>query len=104
MLPLRIRVDPGTMAMKGYSAFPKAPPLLELNPQIVISWTPVVRGVLTPLQRSSWCVLQPQSTRQYPKEENKPYFKELVQLWLCDYFPESPNLFNILCTGSLFLR
>ena len=29
MLPLRARVDMGVMAMKGYSAFPKAPALLE---------------------------------------------------------------------------
>ena len=35
MLPLRARVDLGTMAMKGYSAFPKAPALLEPHHQIV---------------------------------------------------------------------
>ena len=29
VLPLRVRVDLGAMAMKGYSAFPKAPALLE---------------------------------------------------------------------------
>ena len=29
MLPLRARVDLGAMAMKGYSAFPKAPALLQ---------------------------------------------------------------------------
>ena len=32
---LRARVDLGTMAMKGYSAFPKAPTLLELHNRIV---------------------------------------------------------------------
>ena len=32
MLPLRDRVDLGAMAMKGYSAFPKAPALLETSP------------------------------------------------------------------------
>ena len=31
MLPLRARVDLGPMAMKEYSAFPKAPALLELT-------------------------------------------------------------------------
>ena len=31
MLPHRARVDLGAMAMKGYSAFPKAPALLELD-------------------------------------------------------------------------
>ena len=35
MLPLPARVDLGVMAMKGYSAFPKAPALLELHHQIV---------------------------------------------------------------------
>ena len=36
MLPLRARVDLGTMAMKGISAFPKAPATLELYHQIVL--------------------------------------------------------------------
>ena len=31
MLPLRARVDLGAMAMNGYSAFPKAPTLLEVK-------------------------------------------------------------------------
>ena len=35
VLPLRARVDLGAMAMKGYSAFPKAPALLESHHQIV---------------------------------------------------------------------
>ena len=35
MLPLRDRVDLGAIAMKGWSAFPKAPALLELHHQIV---------------------------------------------------------------------
>ena len=35
MLPLRARVDLGAMAMKGYSAFPKAPALLKPHHQIV---------------------------------------------------------------------
>ena len=35
MLPLRARVDLGAMAMKGYSAFPKVPALLEPHQQIV---------------------------------------------------------------------
>ena len=34
MLPLRTRVDLGSMAMKEYSAFPKAPALLETHHQI----------------------------------------------------------------------
>ena len=35
VLPLRARVDLGAMAMKGYSAFPKAPASLEPHHQIV---------------------------------------------------------------------
>ena len=35
MLPQRARVDLGVMAIKGYSAFPKAPALLESHHQIV---------------------------------------------------------------------
>ena len=35
VLPLRARMDLGAMAMKGYSAFPKAPALLETLHQIV---------------------------------------------------------------------
>ena len=50
MLPLRARVDLGAMPMKGYSAFPEVPALLENDHQIfsVISRTPV-GGVLAPL-------------------------------------------------------
>ena len=35
VLPLRARVDLGAMAIKGYSAFPKAPTSLEPLHQIV---------------------------------------------------------------------
>ena len=35
MLPLRVRVDLGAIAMKGYSAFPNAPALLEPHHQII---------------------------------------------------------------------
>ena len=35
VLPFRARVDLGAMAMKGYSAFPKAPASLELHHQII---------------------------------------------------------------------
>ncbi len=35
VLPLRLRVDLGVMAMKGYSAFPKVPALLDIHHQIV---------------------------------------------------------------------
>ena len=35
VLPLRARVDQGAMTIKEYSAFPKAPVLLEPHHQIV---------------------------------------------------------------------
>ena len=35
VLPFRVRVDLGAMAMKGYSAFPQVPTLLEPHDQIV---------------------------------------------------------------------
>ena len=71
MLPLWDRVDLGAMAIKGYSAFPKAPASLESHHQIVsyhIQDTHWGRG-LTPLERSSQCILQPQPTGQMYKED-----------------------------------
>ena len=35
VLPLRARVELAVIAMKEYSALPKAPALLEIHPQIV---------------------------------------------------------------------
>ena len=58
MLPLRARVDDGAVAIKWYSAFPKAPALLEPQHKAVqfhkqnTSW-----DGLTPVQRSSRCIL-----------------------------------------------
>ena len=55
VLPIRARVDLGAMAMKGYSAFTKAPALLEPHHQIVQCHLQDIRwgGCLTPLQRRS---------------------------------------------------
>ena len=53
MLPLRARVHLGARAMKEYSAFPKAPALVELHHQIVLCHIQDTRrevGVL-PLRR-----------------------------------------------------
>ena len=61
MLPLRARVDLGAMAIKGYSAFPKTPALPEPHYQIVYYHSGhSLGGGLTPLQRRSRCILQPQ--------------------------------------------
>ena len=57
MLPLQARVDLRAMAINGYSAFPKAPALLEPHHQIVIS-----RTLEEVLLLSSLCILQPQPT------------------------------------------
>ena len=63
MLPLWARVDLGAMAIKGYSAFPKASELLEPHHQIyLVSYPGHSLEGLTPLQRSSQCILQPQPT------------------------------------------
>ena len=65
MLPLWARVDLGAMAMKGCSALPKAPALLEPHHQIDCLVSLVGRGaVLPPLQRFSQCIHQPQPTGQ----------------------------------------
>ena len=49
--------------MKGYSAFPKAPALLEPHHQIFQCHTQETRWEsLIPLQRCSRCILQPQPT------------------------------------------
>ena len=49
MLPLQARVDPGVMAMKEYSAFTKAPALLDPYHQAVYCHIQDTRwgGVLT---------------------------------------------------------
>ena len=67
MVPLQARVDMGAMAMKRYSAFPKTPELLESHHHIVCYiWDTCCKG-LTPLQRCSQCILQPQPTGQIDK-------------------------------------
>ena len=57
-----LQSEPGVMAIKEYSAFLKVPALLEPQHQIV--WYHIQEGSLTPLQRSSRCILQPQLTGQ----------------------------------------
>ena len=65
VLPPRARVELGAMAIKGYSTFPKLQHCWNLTIRLfsVISRTLDGR-VLTPLQRSSRCILQPQPTGQ----------------------------------------
>ena len=68
VLPLWTRVDPRTMAIKGYSASPKLQHYWRLTIRLfsVISRTPIGgRGGLTPLQKCSLLILQSHLTRQY---------------------------------------
>ena len=91
MLPFRARVDLGAMSMKGYSAFPKAPALLEPHNQIV--WchiqdnhgagynppaevqsvyptAPADRAIISLSQGSPGCCGNERVTLQYPKPLN----------------------------------
>ena len=65
VLPILARVGLRAMAMKGCSAFPKAPELLE--PRHLSVWSDI-QGTrwegFIPQQRSSQCILQPQPTGQ----------------------------------------
>ena len=54
----------GAMAVKGYSAFPKSPALLNLTLRLFSVISRHSLGGLTPLQRCSQCILQPQLTGQ----------------------------------------
>ena len=65
------------MAMKGYSAFPKAP-VITIRLFSVIYKTLMERGGLTPLQRSSWRILQTHPT-------------ECLELRSLNKIPPSPN-------------
>ena len=65
MLPFRARVDLGAMAMKGYSASSKSSSITKTSPSDCLvsylgNW--FWGGGLTPLQRSSRCILHPQPT------------------------------------------
>ena len=62
VLPFQAWVDLVAIAMKGYSAFPKAPVLLEPHHQIIKSYLGHLLWVGTSMQRWSWCILQPQTT------------------------------------------
>ena len=60
-LQFRAGVVQGWMAMKRFSAFPKAPALLESHCQIVLChYQDIHTRSLTPFQGCSWYILQPQ--------------------------------------------
>ena len=88
MLTLRVRVDLGVMAMKGYSAFVKAPALLKPHHQMqfrVISEHSLVR-VLSLKQRYSRCILQPQLVmKEYSKFLQTSRLKHYHKMVLVSY-------------------
>ena len=90
VLPLRARVDLGATAMKGYSAFPKAPALLGPSPSDCLVSYPghSLGGGLIPLQRSSRCILQPQPTG-HPKQRNA-------------FNNQEQSCYNIVVTSQLY--
>ena len=75
MLPLRVRVDQGAMTMKWVlrilqsSSITETPPIRLFS---VMSWILFERRGLTPRQRSSLCILQPQPTGHSLREEVLP--------------------------------
>ena len=76
MLPLQASVDLGAMAMKGYSAFPKAPALLEPHHQIVSCHIQDTRlGGVYPSTEVQSVILQPQLTGQYTELNVKVLFQ-----------------------------
>ena len=81
MLPLQARVDLGVMAMKGCSTFLKATESLEPHHQIAYCHILDTRwgGGLTPLQRCSRCILQPQPTGKYTELHLKTVLFQIIQ-------------------------
>ena len=65
--PFWDRVDLGAMAMKGYSRIPQSSSITGTSPSdyLVSYLEHSLAGVLTTLQRRSWCILQPQPTKQH---------------------------------------
>ena len=81
MLPLQARVDLGVMAMKGCSAFPKAPALLEPHHQI--DYQDTRWWGVTLLQRSIRCIQQPQPTEQFALCGACMFVWMCVQVYTC---------------------
>ena len=66
MLQLRARVVLGVIAIKGCSAFPKVPALMDTHHEIVLCHIQDTRWEgLIPLQSSSRCNQQPQPTGRF---------------------------------------
>ena len=90
VLPLRAKVDLGAMVMKGYSAFPKAPALLEPDHQIV------------------WCHMQDTRCwdgRSYPSVEMQSVYSTapVDRARWTDYFTINSILLLQRYFGSLFV-
>ena len=99
VLPFWAKVDLGAMAMKGCSAFTKAPASLEPQHQIIschIQDTHWWWG-LTPLQRCSRCILQPQPTGRWVSEW-------WSSKYLCNYTSyRTKNMVYLIIRNNIFL-
>ena len=87
MLPLQARVDLETMAMTGYSAFPKAPALLELYHQVFclqgICWWesyPSVEWVYSTAS-ADWAIRHSLQGGPYPLAENQLVYTTAPADW-----------------------
>ena len=85
------------MPMKEYSAFPKAPVLLEPCHQSVIFKTLVGGGVLSPLQKCSQCILQPQLVGLSITKIFMFYTIFNLKNIVCVYYTHRKILKNIVC-------
>ena len=91
MLLLQARVDLGVMAMKRYFTFPEAPALLEPHHQVrlfsvISSLLASGGGGLTPLQRRSQRILQPQLIGQYTELNVKTFLFQIIQFSISTQF------------------
>ena len=96
MLPLRVRVDLGAMAGKGYSAFPKPPALLKPHIKLfsVISRT-FVGGSLTPVQRYS--------TAKWAVYEYKYIFLFITLVYIYIYIYYVHKRLNVFVCTNVFI-
>ena len=74
MLPLRARVDLGAMIMMGVLHIPQSSSITGTSPSDCLGSYQDTRcggGGVSPLQRCSWFILQPQPTGQWLVQENQ---------------------------------
>ena len=87
MLSLQARMDQGVIAMKGYSAFPKVPVLLEPRYQIVWSH----------MQDTLWGGVS------FPSAEMQSVYSTAPDKWVTGRWVHIEKDFNFVELGFLFL-